>query len=76
MLLPVVVLLAGHDEIVDNERVKKWFSGILSRDKAMRVFDGSYHVMPFEEDITPLVDCINDWVKEKEMSFESQSIKN
>jgi len=76
LLLPVVVLLAGHDEIVDNERVKKWFSGILSRDKAMRVFDGSYHVMPFEEDITPLVDCINDWVKEKEMSFESQSIKN
>ncbi len=76
LLLPVMVMLAGHDEIVDNIRVKKWFGEVLSRDKVMRVFEDFHHIMPFEEDITLLIDCITDWVKEKEASFESQSIKN
>ena len=76
LLLPVIVLLAGRDEIVDNERVKEWFNGLLSQDKAIRVFENFNHVMPFEEDITPLVDCMSDWAREKELSFENQSIKN
>lgn len=74
--LPVIVLLAGHDDIVDNERIKKWFTALQSRDKVMKVFDDFYHVMPFEEKITPLLDCIRDWAKEREASFEVQSIKN
>lgn len=76
LLLPVIVVLAGHDEIVDNERVKKWFNELLSQDKIMRVFDNFHHVMPFEEDITPLVDCISDWAKERESPFEIQNVKN
>ncbi|MDD5680216.1 MAG: alpha/beta fold hydrolase [Candidatus Omnitrophica bacterium] len=76
LLLPVILLFAGHDEIVDNERVRRWFNGILSQDKTIRVFDNFHHVMPFEEDITPLVDCINSWAGERESSVEVQNVKN
>lgn len=76
LLLPVIALLAGHDDIVDNERVRKWFSALPSRDKTIRVFDNFCHVMPFEEKIAPLIDCVHGWVKEREASFEIQSFKN
>ncbi|MDP3789431.1 MAG: alpha/beta fold hydrolase [Candidatus Omnitrophota bacterium] len=76
VILPLIVLLAGHDDIVDNERVKKWFNALPARDKTIRIFDDFHHVMPFEEEMTPLMDCIKGWIKEREASFEIQSVKN
>jgi len=74
--MPVIVLLAGRDEIVDNDRVKKWLGGLESADKTIKVFDDFYHVMPFEENIDFLIDFITDWIRTRELSFESQGIKN
>jgi lysophospholipase len=74
--VPVAVFLAGHDEIVDNDRVKEWFESLESNDKTIKVFDDFYHVMPFEENIDLLIDFITDWIRMRELSFESQSIKN
>ena len=74
--VPVTVLLAGYDEIVDNEKVKEWFKKLESSDKTIKVFDDLHHVMPFEDNIDSLIDFITDWIKERELSFESQSIKD
>ena len=74
--LPIAVMLAGHDEIVDNKKVKEWFNKLESGDKAIKVFDDMYHVMPFEENIDPLVGFITDWLEMREMSFEHQHFKN
>lgn len=74
--IPIAVLLAGDDEIVDNEKVKEWFRKLGSSDKTIKVFSDLRHVMPFEEDIDSLINFITDWIKMKEPSFESQSIKN
>jgi len=73
---PVAVLLAGHDEIVDNKKVQEWFKRLRSKDKTIETFSGFHHVMPFEDDVTPLIDFITNWVGERELSFEGQSIKN
>jgi alpha-beta hydrolase superfamily lysophospholipase len=73
---PILVLLAGHDEIVDNDKVKKWFERLESSDKTIKVFGNFHHVMPFEENSDLLIDFMTDWVREREPSFESQNIKD
>ena len=73
---PVCILLAGHDEIVHNERIMEWFKRLESTDKVIKVFNDLRHVMPFEEDIEPLIDFITDWIKMREPSFERQDIKD
>lgn len=74
--LPVVVLLAGHDEIVDNGRIEEWFKKLESGDKTIKVFADMHHVMPFEENTDPLINFITDWTKARGMSFEPKSVKN
>ena len=74
--LPVTVLLAGHDEIVDNNAIKEWFTRLESKDKTIKVFDDSRHIIPFEENMDPLINFITDWVRRGEMSFERKSVKN
>jgi alpha-beta hydrolase superfamily lysophospholipase len=74
--LPVAVLLAGNDEIVDNKKIEEWFKDLESDNKAIRVFDGLHHVMPFEKDIDPLVNFIDEWAKIREMPLEHKSFKN
>ena len=75
LFLPVLVLLAGHDEIVDNARVKRWFNALPIGEKAIKTFADFRHVMPFEEDVTPLSEAVSDWMKERE-AVASQNIKN
>ncbi len=76
LFLPVLVLLAGHDEIVDNTRVRRWFNALQIEEKAIKAFTDFHHVMPFEENTMPLLDAISDWTKERELSFAGQNIKN
>ncbi|MBL7070626.1 MAG: alpha/beta fold hydrolase [Candidatus Omnitrophica bacterium] len=73
---PIAVLLAGHDEIVDNSKTRQWFNRLDSRDKTIKVFKDFHHVMPFEKDASRLTDFISGWLEEREMSLEGQSIKN
>lgn len=74
--IPVICLLAGEDEIVDNDKVKEWFEIVESKDKTIKVFDDIHHVMPFEYDIDPLIGSITDWIIKRSLSFENQGIKN
>jgi alpha-beta hydrolase superfamily lysophospholipase len=76
LFLPILVLLAGHDEIVDNIKVKKWFETLPTEDKTIKAFANFYHVMPFEEEISPLLEAISGWIKEREPSLASQGSKN
>lgn len=74
--IPVAVLLAGYDGIVNNDRVKDWFDRLESGDKSIKVFEDFYHVMPFEDNADILIEFITDWIGTRELSLESQSIKD
>ncbi len=74
--LPTAVLLAGRDEIIDNKRVKEWFSKLESNDKRLMVFSDSYHVIPFEQNIEPIVDFVTEWIGAREMPIENARVKN
>jgi len=74
--VPVAVLLAGHDEIVDNRAIEEWFKKLQSDNKAIKLFEDMHHVMPFEDDIEPLITFISDWIGVREASVEHQRVKN
>ncbi len=76
IFLPVLVLLAGHDEIVDNEKIREWFKRLESGDKKIKVFGDLRHIIPFEDNIEPVINFITDWTKTREMSLEHKSVKN
>ena len=73
---PIAVLLAGDDEIVDNQRIEQWFKKLETGDKTIKIFDDLRHVMPFEKNIAPLIDFITGWLKMREMPLEHKSVKN
>jgi len=74
--VPVLLMLAGKDDIIDNGKVKEWFSRLETDDKEMRIFEGFSHVMPFEDEIGQLVDCITGWIAERKSLVEDTSLKN
>lgn len=65
LIVPVLVFLAGDDAIVDNASVKKWFENIGSKDKQMKIFQGSCHSIEFEEESKDLISEIRRWVDER-----------
>ena len=74
--LPVLVLLAGEDGIVDNKKIKDWFRKLVSVDKTIKIFDDFYHVMPFEDNSNSLINFIGEWAKAREASLECKSVSN
>ena len=73
---PILVLLAGHDEIVDNKKIEEWFNRLYSDDKTIKTFSDFHHVMPFEDNRRIITDFIISWTKSREASSEEQYIKN
>ena len=60
--VPVLVLLAGDDVIVDNKGIKRWFTRVGSRRKTIKIYEGCYHSLEFEE-TRNVIDYIADWIK-------------
>ena len=63
--VPLLLLLAGNDRVVDNTGVRKWFEREGSEDKTLKVYQGSCHSLEFEEEAKDLVEDICRWVDER-----------
>lgn len=63
--LPVLLLLAGDDRVVDNVLIKKWFKSVASEDKTMKIYHDSFHAIEFEDEARELVEDICEWVHER-----------
>jgi alpha-beta hydrolase superfamily lysophospholipase len=46
--LPVFLMLAGRDRIVDNDEVKKMFSSCKSSDKLLKIYPVAAHTLEFD----------------------------
>jgi len=68
--VPVLVLLAGDDVIVNNDGIKKWFKRLGSTKKSIKLFEGCYHGLQFEK-TKEIIDYITSWI-EKGESVERQ----
>ena len=47
--LPILILQAGADQIVDVPKVEKWLEKTKSQDKQMRIFPDASHSLDFDE---------------------------
>lgn len=63
--LPLLVLQAGRDQIVDVLGVEKWFANVPAADKQMYVFSWSEHCLDFDEHAPEYRRCLEQWLLER-----------
>lgn len=45
---PIIILQPGNDQVVDTEKLQKWYEKVKSPQKSMRIFPDAYHSLDFD----------------------------
>lgn len=61
--LPVLVMLAGTDEVIDTDSIKKWYARLPSEDKVLKVYQDFHHILTFEENPGRVLEDIAGWIR-------------
>ncbi len=65
IMLPVVVLQGGDDQITVPEKNKKFFDSISSEDKTWKLYEGLYHEPYEEEGGDVMLEDLLSWIDER-----------
>ncbi len=60
--VPVLLLLAEHDRIIDNARTRAFVEGIPAADKEVHEYAGAHHTLEFEADPEPFLADLLAWL--------------
>jgi alpha-beta hydrolase superfamily lysophospholipase len=63
--LPVLLMLAGIDEIIDTDGVRRWYEKLPSTDKTLKFYKDCYHLLTFEKDTSRIMEDIVLWIKRR-----------
>jgi acylglycerol lipase len=63
--LPVLVMLAGIDEIIDTDGVRRWYEKLPSPDKTLKFYKECHHLLTFEESACRVMEDAAVWIKER-----------
>jgi alpha-beta hydrolase superfamily lysophospholipase len=66
--LPVLLLLAEHDDIIDNAGVRAYVEKLPSVDKQIIEYPGAHHTLEFEPEGHPFVEDLVGWFNRRLMS--------
>ncbi len=61
LTVPVFMMLAEHDEIVDNERLERYQAELGCMSKQMKVYAGAHHTLEFESDPGSIFRDMTNW---------------
>ena len=61
--LPVLLMLAGIDEIIDTNGVRRWYEKLPSSDKTLKFYKDYHHLLTFEENADLVMEDIAIWIK-------------
>jgi len=61
--VPVLVLLAEHDRIIDNARTRRFVERFASLDKTVIEYAGAHHTLEFEPDPGPFIHDVQQWLE-------------
>jgi acylglycerol lipase len=61
--LPVLLMLAGIDDIIDTIGVKRWYEKLPSPDKTLKFYKNYHHLLTFEENAVDVMEDINIWIR-------------
>lgn len=64
--VPSLLLLAGQDRIIDNDRTKAYFARLASADKKVIEYPQAHHTLEFEPDPTPSFADVAAWLGERQ----------
>ena len=59
---PTMLVLAGRDRMIRNERTRQYFSSVAAEDKTLLEYHSAAHTLEFEPDPEPYFDDLADWV--------------
>jgi alpha-beta hydrolase superfamily lysophospholipase len=60
--LPVLLLLAGQDRIIDNDRTRRYVARFASPDKQIKEYPQAHHTLEFEPEPDMFVNDLLDWL--------------
>ena len=63
MNVPVLLLLAGEDRIIDNERTRLYIEQFAATDKTIICYKSAGHTLEFEPDPDPIIDDVIRWLE-------------
>lgn len=59
---PLLMMLAGQDEIIDNRRLQTFFGAVPHESKRLIMYDNARHTLEFEPDRERIVDDLIAWL--------------
>jgi alpha-beta hydrolase superfamily lysophospholipase len=62
--MPVLMMLAGQDRIVDNDRTRRFFGRIAGRRKFLVEYPGAAHTLEFEANPEPYLSDLTTWIQQ------------
>jgi alpha-beta hydrolase superfamily lysophospholipase len=66
--LPILLLLAEHDRIIDNARTRAFVERFAAADKEVHEFAGAHHTLEFEADPEPFIADLLRWLDRLRLS--------
>lgn len=60
--MPTLLMLAGQDRIIDNDRVRQFFDRFASPDKTVIEYPEAHHTLEFEPDPEPYFNDLIQWI--------------
>jgi alpha-beta hydrolase superfamily lysophospholipase len=70
---PALLLLAGQDRIVDNDRTRAYFARLGSSDKTVVEYPQAHHTLEFEPDPTPIFADLARWLEQRTPHLKRQA---
>jgi len=69
--IPLLVLLAGEDQIVDTDRSFQVFSKLKLKEKEIKIYPTMRHTLEFEEENNLFFEDVTRWVTQRKQAFEN-----
>lgn len=60
---PALLVLAGQDRMVRNQRTRRYLTQLASQDKTLLEYQSAAHTLEFEPDPEPFYDDLADWIQ-------------
>jgi alpha-beta hydrolase superfamily lysophospholipase len=62
--MPVLLMLAGKDRILNNARTRVYFEAFASQNKRLIEYAEAHHTLEFEPDPEPFIQDLISWIGE------------
>jgi alpha-beta hydrolase superfamily lysophospholipase len=70
--VPTLLMLAEHDQIIDNERTRRFVQSFAAPDKQIIEFAGAQHTLEFEPEPDRFIDELIHWLRKHERGLVHQ----